>query len=632
MRPRQTLAFRLVATGICFLVVALCSIALTLSVTWQLEGGAAAVNEAGRMRMMSYRIALDAAAGNRAALPAQLRAIDNTLDLLSSGDPSRPLFVPWSDESRAEFAAVQRQWLALRAHWNAGAAVVPAGEVDTFVRRIDSFVSMIERRLSRWTDLLRGFQLTMVALAIGSAVLLLYAMHLMVLDPLRRLGQGMSAIRSGDFDARVQVTSSDEFGELATGFNSMAARLQSLYRNLEAKVQEKTARLEVKRERLAALYEVSAFVAQAESLDELARGFVDKVRRIAHADAVAVRWSDEGNRRYLMLAQTGLPPSLVRDEQCLPSGNCHCGQSAATASTRVIAIRSLDSGVMGHCRRAGFETLLTVPVRLHHRVLGEIDLFYRDVRELSEDDRSLVETLATHLAGGIESLRAGAAEKEAAVAGERGLLAQELHDSIAQSLAFLKIQVELLRGALARDDRDGAARTLAEIDAGVRESYGDVRELLLHFRTRTNAEDIEAALRTTLQKFEHQTGIATELQIEGHGVPLPTDVQVQVLHVLQEALSNVRKHAMATLVRVHVRQTPQWRFEVIDDGEGFDPGSQAGESHVGLRIMKERAERIGARVEVRSRIGAGTTVAITVARQDAANEVMDEHENSAAGR
>jgi two-component system nitrate/nitrite sensor histidine kinase NarX len=409
----------------------------------------------------------------------------------------------------------------------------------------------------------------------------------------------------------VQVPSSNEFGELAEGFNAMAARLQSLYGDLEAKVREKTARLQVKQQRLAALYEVSAFVARAETLDELARGFASKIRHIARADAATVRWTDDGNRHYLMLAQEGLPPAMASDERCLPSANCHCGQGASQPGTRVIAIQSAQPG-LGHCARAGFETLLTVPVRLHQRVLGEIDLFYRGHHALDEEDRSLVEALASHLAGGIEGLRAAAAERESAIAGERTLLAQELHDSIAQSLAFLKIQVELLRTALRRGDTEAAGRTVAEIDTGVRESYADVRELLLHFRTRTDAQDIEAALRATLQKFEQQSGVATALQIEGHGVPLPNDVQVQVLHMVQEALSNVRKHAQATTVHVRVRPGPPWRFEVTDDGRGFDDSRSAGDSHVGLRIMRERAQRIGAQVSVQSQLGAGTRVSIEV--------------------
>ncbi|HMC14557.1 MAG TPA: type IV pili methyl-accepting chemotaxis transducer N-terminal domain-containing protein [Albitalea sp.] len=633
MQSRQALAFKLVGTGMSFLMLALASIGLTLWVTWQLEGGAAAVNEAGRMRMLTYRMALDVAGGDRGAVVAQAAAIDTTLELLRAGDPSRPLFIPGSDEAQAELAGLRTQWSSLRSRWTGSAPAAVAGEARAFVDHIDRFVSLIEQRLSHWTAVLRGFQLLMLAVAIASAVLMLYATHRMVFEPLRRLGAGLASIRAGNFHARVEPLSNDEFGELADGFNAMAEHLQSLYGRLETKVREKTARLEIERARLSALYEVSAFVAGAENLDELARGFVARVRRIARADAVAVRWSDEGNQRYLMLAHDGLPPALTHHEQCLPAGGCHCGQTAATAATRVISIRGMADS-QGHCARAGFETLVTVPIRLHHRVLGEIDLFYRGVADLT-DERSLVETLAGHLAGGIEGLRAAAAAKESAVAAERTLLAQELHDSIAQSLAFMKIQVGLLRDSLRRGDDTATTRTMGELEAGVRESYADVRELLVHFRTRTNAEDIEPALRSTLKKFEHQTGLATTLQRVGHGVPLPTDVQVQVLHVLQEALSNVRKHASASSVRVTVQQNPEWRFEVADDGAGFDSAADAGESHVGLRIMRERAERIGARIDIESFIGSGTRVVLTVPRPEAApaqEEPEDETADTPAGR
>jgi two-component system nitrate/nitrite sensor histidine kinase NarX len=169
----------------------------------------------------------------------------------------------------------------------------------------------------------------------------------------------------------------------------------------------------------------------------------------------------------------------------------------------------------------------------------------------------------------------------------------------------------MLRDAVRRGDAAAVDGVIGELDAGVRESLADVRELLVHFRTRTNAEDIEPALQATLRKFEHQTGLATHLSIDGHGLPLAPDVQVQVLHVVQEALSNVRKHAGANEVWVELRQTPPWRIEVRDDGRGF-AGPPAGETQVGLRIMRERAARIGGRVEVSSAPGTGTCVTLTL--------------------
>ena len=486
-------------------------------------------------------------------------------------------------------------------------------QADEFVQQVDGFVAAIEYELARWTTVLHIIQLSMMALAIGSAVALLYTGYLLVLNPVARLRRGLAALQAGDMSARVEVDSGDEFGQLSAGFNEMAQTLQSLYGDLEQRVADKTARLEVERQRLADLYEVSAFLAGATQLDDLARGFARHLRRIARADAAAVRWTNQGNQRYILLASDNLPDALVEGERCLDTGSCHCGQPAAAAATRVIAIRPEASAPPSHCERAGFRSLVSVPIKLHEQVLGELDLFFRRDLVSDDEDKELLDALASNLAGAMESLRAAALEREAAVAQERGLLARELHDSIAQSLAFLKIQVKLLRDGMRDGNTEACERAIAELDTGVRECYSDVRELLVHFRTRTNAEDIEPALVTTLSKFRHQTGLAAELEVEGHGVALAPDVQVQVLHVVQEALSNVRKHARASHVTVRVRSNPHWRFEVSDDGRGFDCARDPGETHVGLRIMQERAERIGARVTVHSAPGAGCTVVLELA-------------------
>jgi len=620
MRRPWSLSAKLGAIGSALLLVALLSIGLTLWVTWQLEGGAAAVNEAGRMRMQTWRLAQTLAGGDTQRVDTLVAQFDDSVRLLRSGDPARPLFVPHDAQTQAAFKDVQQGWMDLRSTWTAQPApaatlaALTAAQADAFVQRVDAFVSAIEDQLARLTAILNLVQFAMVALAIASAVTLLYSAYLFVFNPLARLQAGLVRVAQGDLSVRVEVGSSDEFGALSTGFNQMAHKLQALYQTLEAKVQEKTLRLDQQHTRLAALYEAAAFVTRATTLDELAQGFAAQLRRVARADASAVRWSDESNQRYLLLASDCLPQSIVEQEHCLSTGSCLCGQPQAQAHTQVIAIRSQAGPAFGgHCEKAGFESILSVPLRLHERMVGEVNLFYRGASALAGEDRDLLETLASHLAGAIEGLRVGALQREAAVAEERGLLARELHDSIAQSLVFLKIQAGLLRTAQQRHDAAGIERSLDELDEGVRGSLADVRELLMHFRTRTNAEDVAHALRTTLQKFEHQTGLPTHLSIEGDGLPLAPDVQVQVLHVVQEALSNVRKHAGARQVWVQVQQAPQWRVEVRDDGCGFAGlGSPPDQTHVGLRIMRERAQGIGATVEVDSVPGSGTCVVLTL--------------------
>jgi two-component system, NarL family, nitrate/nitrite sensor histidine kinase NarX len=611
--PRQwNLGTKLALVAAPFLVLTLLAIAATLWVSWQLEGGAAAVNEAGRMRMQTYRLSLSLATADEARRRTQVQDFEHSLALLRSGDPERPLFVPWDDAVRARFATVEQDWAAFMQHWG-GAAPPDVAELRTqaaaFVEHIDALVNAIEAHMSRWTALQHLLQMAVLALVVAAGATLLLTGYRFVLEPVSQLKRAIERLQGGDFGTRIQPSSKDEFGTLADGFNALAEDLQSMYRNLEAKVAEKTSQLQEKGERLQALYDVSTLIAGATTLEALADSFTQRIARVAHADAVALRWSDEGNQRYLLLASQGLPQGMVEQEQCLVAGDCQCGAPQAAPGVRVIPVHALPQGNLGHCARADFGTVLSLPIRLHERSMGELDLFYNAEVAPSQAERSLLEALVAHLSAAMENLRLDGLAKEAAVSQERNLLARELHDSIAQSLAFLKIQVQLMRDALAGGDPQHVQAVLAEIDAGVRESYGDVRELLLHFRTRTNGEDIEPALRSTLRKFEHQSGIVAQLQMQGHGLPLAPDVQIQVLHIVQEALSNVRKHARARQVWLDVQQQPAWRFEVRDDGIGFDADDPARtETHVGLRIMAERAERISATLDVIATPGRGTSV------------------------
>ncbi|WP_027996361.1 type IV pili methyl-accepting chemotaxis transducer N-terminal domain-containing protein [Simplicispira psychrophila] len=617
MRKSHTLTTKLLAMGLVFLLVAMASISLTLWIAWRLEGSAAAVNEAGRLRMHTLRIVLALPGESPAELAQRVLQFDASLELLRVGDPMRPLYVPWSEDTRSRFDAIRTAWASVHGQWlgsqRPGAAAV-LGQADAFVQRMDGFVDAIEVKIMRWTAVLHLFQLLLVAVAIAAAVAFMAISYWVVLSPVALLQQALARIRQGELGTRLEVASNDEFGQLMQGFNLMARAMQTSHADLESKVREKTASIEIKSQRLAALYQVSAQASEAGNLEVLARGFVRQVRSVSGADAAVVRWSDEGNERYVILATDGLPRAMAEQEQCLQAGSCFCGQPQRKPGARVISITPSTPMFLPHCHEAGYETLVALPVQVHQRVLGELNLFFRSPVELTPDMRELLEAMVRHLASSMEGLRAAALEREAAVAEERSLLARELHDSIAQSLAFLKIQTQLLRDAVAKGNVAARERSMAELDVGVRECYADVRELLVHFRTRTSAEDIEAALRTTLSKFEHQTGMATQLTMQGHGLPLAPDVQIQVLHIVQEALSNVRKHAQASRVQVRAYRHPHWRIEVQDDGVGFDPTPTAADSlHVGLGIMYERALGIGARVHVQSAPGQGTMVTIELA-------------------
>ncbi len=577
----KRLSTKILSSGLGLLVVALLSIAMTMWFARQLDGGAAAVNEAGRLRMQAWRLVSALGGGREPGQVAQmLQQMDASIALLQQGDPNRPLAVPWSEPTRARFKALQSAWLQLRPQWDTsppggGAALTP--QVDAFVGQVDAFVLSIEDTLARYTTLLNLFQFLMMALAVAAAMLLLYVGYLFVIQPLKHIQQGLEKVEAGDFSVRLNRVTHDEFGDLAAGFNHMTATLQNLYGGLERKVQEKTRALEAERSRLAALYEVSHFLTQPHRLDEWVQGFVNKVKRVSGAQAVAVRWTDEAHQNYPMLANNG-------SHEVYPS-----------------------SGV-------GYDTRVQVPIRLQQKVLGEVELFYQQPLALTPQDRELYEALSGHLAAAVESLRLDVLQREKVVNEERAMLARELHDSIAQALAFLRIQVSMLRNSLGSQPTAQIDQILNEIDQGVKECTNDVRALLVHFRTRAHVDDIEQALRTTLHKFEHQSGLPADLEIHGHGPALPADVQLQVLHIVQEALSNVRKHAAADHVRLVVQRGPTWHFAVRDNGGGFDVAATEKNpgAHLGLQIMRERAQSIGAALRLVSTPEVGSEVHIAV--------------------
>ncbi|MBU6223552.1 MAG: type IV pili methyl-accepting chemotaxis transducer N-terminal domain-containing protein [Burkholderiales bacterium] len=618
MKNTASLSTKLVRIGVTLLIVALVSIGLTLWVTWQLSGGAAALNEAGRLRMQTWRLTSAVQADtNEHEIFALVNKFDESMRLLRQGDSARPLFVPWNAHVESRFNAVELGWLEQRSLLISSPSTDRVNLVqasEAFLEVIDRFVLSIEYQLASLTAILNLFQFVMMALAVAGAVIMLYTGYHFVIHPLSKLRDGLRKLESAQFTARVEVTSNDEFGQVAQGFNRMAATLQTLYNDLEAQVVAKTNRIAAQKERLQALYEVSLFLGKANTINEMTRGFAQQVRELMKADALAIRWTGDDPDKFLILSSDNFPLEALEEEKCLRAGVCACGNSAFEMRTRVIPIKSTEMAPLRHCNKLGYETLVSVPVKLQNKVLGEIDLFYRTDVRLTHEELELVDTFSSHLASSVEGFRALAMDRESAIAGERTMLARELHDSIAQSLAFLKIQVGLIRSSIAKNDVYKTKHFLNELDQGLKESIADVRELLLHFRTRTQTDDIETAIQETLQKFQHQSGIVVVKKITGDSLPLAQDVQVHVLHVLQESLSNIRKHAQAKNVVFEIHKGDIWRFIVRDDGVGFDDMNARTQLQVGLNIMRERAAKISAEVEIKSQSGLGTVVTLFVPR------------------
>ena len=408
-RRPWTLGAKLGAIGGSLLLLALASIGLTLWVTWQLEGGAAAVNEAGRMRMQTWRLAQTLAGGDATRMRRADRPVrPERAALLRSGDPARPLFVPRDERSQARFADVQRDWQALRGDWSGGPGADGAGSgaPGRGLRRAASTPSSRPSSGSsaRLTAILNAFQFVMVALTIVSAVALLYSAYLFVFNPLARLQAGLAARRRGRprgaRRGRRRTTSS---ARSRPGFNRMARdaagpvpepRGQGAGEDASAGGAARAAGGAVRGRR-------PSWPAPPRSTS-WRRVSRRQVRRVARADAVGgalVRRIEPA----LPDAGLGLPAAgrwWTRSTASPPATASAASRRREARHARDPDPRAGAAGALGHCaarrlrhrdQRAG------AAAGAHGRRARP--LLSQPRPTLADDDRALLETLASHLAG-----------------------------------------------------------------------------------------------------------------------------------------------------------------------------------------------------------------------------------------
>lgn len=624
------LGVRLVSVSLAGLVFGLSMVMGTLWLSWALEGAAAAINDTGSLRVQSVRIGLNLNQPRMDILQLhhQIQAMDQTLVALKRGDPQRPMRMPGSPSVQKQFSELANSWHTRLApilnqyetqpeQRNRLAAAYLA-ELSAFVTAADRLVWQIEAENASDTSILRASQLALIVLMLAGSVAVIYLLYGWVIRPVQALNQGITQMTARNFDARVPVEGHDEFGELAKGFNDMAAQLKALYSDLESRVEEKTRQLALQNDELTTLYEFSAYLSQPGELEQRCEGFLSRLILHFGATGGTVRILDPRQNNLHMTVHQGISEQFARDELCLHAGDCLCGEAAQKGIMQLHDFRHLPKDFSYRCQEEGFNSIAIAQIKMGSQHLGSYTLHFQTPREFTNDDRRLFEAVGQHLGIAIENQRLLARTRQLAVAEERNLVAQGLHDSIAQGLNFLKLQVQMLKDSIKRDATKEIQEVIELIDMGVRESYDDVRELLTNFRIKLGEGDLTDALRVACDRFQHQTALPVTLEIDDQGPPLPSEQQLQVLFIVQEALSNIRKHAHATQVWIALKNSGDFILTVRDNGCGFDMNKQdtLAEHHVGLLIMAERAARLSATFKMTSQPGSGTTLDLRLAHAE----------------
>jgi two-component system, NarL family, nitrate/nitrite sensor histidine kinase NarX len=596
-----------------------------------MKGDAAAINQAGSLRMQSYRIGTRLLAERAGAPEAYTRALSEVMaefeqrlhsprlvDIIAPRR-SEELFLTydriaaqWSDEIKPRLAAHIGDASEGGGDVLASAALLEM--LDSFVAGIDQMVMLLEWQAEAKIQWLRVIQGVSLFLTLIVVYVTMYLTHTDVLTPLWELLAFAQQARRGDFSARVQHVGEDELGELGKAFNVMAEDLSKMYEDLESRVQEKTADLERSNRSLELLYTTLTHLNEAPESEQTYQRLLHEIEKLIGTGPGAICVVERGPHTALPV-----PEPTVTAHLPLPCTRQACHDCINDSTPR---LRVLDGGDRPNVR------VFTAPLKDREQVYGSLVLEVPPQLELAPWQIQLLEALARHIGIAIGTTRRSEQGRRLALLEERGVIARELHDSLAQSLSYLKIQVLRLQSLLGKpESRTEIDLVAQELREGLNGAYRELRELLTTFRIQMDGRGLAATLEQTMNEFRSRSGMVMLLQNRLLRTPLTTNEEIHILQIVREALSNVIHHAQATLAEVELDTDAQGRILVTVDDNGVGiTENPLRKHHYGLVIMQERTQSLNGELSIERRPEGGTRVKLRFApakRRDRDGEAIN---------
>ncbi len=372
-------------------------------------------------------------------------------------------------------------------------------------------------------------------------------------------------------------------------------------------------RLARKTQSLDILYAIATSLSQPGSLEQLLEGFLDTFIELVDARAASVRLAagDGGTR---LIASRGLAPEVVERDRSMPAGGCPCGVAAREGGLRIQRGTAPCAALIGRpMLERDCAEFVAVPAQYQDRIVGVYNLFLdQPLAAMGEDMPDLLISVGRHLGLAIEKARLESEARRLAIMEERNLIGNELHDSLAQSLIGMRLQLKLLSEFLARKDFGGAQYEASRLRRAMTQANADLRELLTNYRLKIGDAGLAQTLAGLVERFGRETGIAVFFQNECRTLDLTPAQEIQLFYIIQEALTNIRKHSGAHNVRIMLNNEGDLYTVLIeDDGLGMaEPDEPMSGEHAGLAIMRERTGKLPGQIVIESEPGEGTRIVL----------------------
>jgi two-component system nitrate/nitrite sensor histidine kinase NarX len=352
---------------------------------------------------------------------------------------------------------------------------------------------------------------------------------------------------------------------------------------------------------------------------------------LAAAAAGTIRVISDDGTRFEPAAAVGFPGRLGRGGAGAVEHWCSACAEARRPDSECVAGRLCGAEHRFPADRIGSvcKHIVAVPLQHRGRPVGMLNLMFEAETALAPALVPLLAAVGDLLGVTLENARLSREALRVSVMNERQAMAGEVHDSLAQSLTYMRMRMSLLRDAIRQGDELRAFKYWGDVDDALGNAHRRLRELITYFRSRMDPQGLARALQETADTFHERTGVKLELANRAPELCLPADREIEVFHIVQEALANVCRHAHASSARVTVEHGDAgYQVVVEDDGVGVAAYAVGGglddSAHYGLSIMRERAQRLGGELAVESVATGGTRVRLNFPARDPRSETRHE--------
>lgn len=609
---RHSLVARIVAFLLVISGMAIVSIGLTMLIAQSSRGDAAAINVAGSLRLNSAQIARVVQRSTADETSETEREVNRLMTRLTARLESSKLeqghHYMRSDRLSEQLGELKTQWyqkltptLKQALHGDTLDIEAASAALNGFIDDIDRFVSALEKSTEAKIRLLSAMQILFLAL-IGILLLIaLYDIRHNLVTPLRQLMVLSREAGRRNFHYRTHFTGQDELGQLGRTFDKMAVELSESYSELEARISHKQEELKRHNRALHIIHNGSrALYGGGNDLCGSAAPMLRELEALFDIGPMVLSLNNEHDGSDMEILATHSPerPRYCRDLDCFA---CLDDAQDPRFAPKLSHEQHTPSP-----SKSDAQTLV-LPVAVGDLTLGYLTIHY--ATPPSTSTHQLLNMLANHLATAIYLQQRIEEQQQLSLIKERTIIARELHDSLAQSLSYLKMQVTRLERMQEKqfpmEQQQGVINDLRE---GLSSAYRQLRELLSTFRLSLDKPGLQPALQQTVEEFSQRLGFPVALTYQVPPHLFSANEEVHLLQIVREALANTLKHAHAQWAQVSFTfQQAKLYLAVEDDGVGL-ADDQSPPMHYGLIIMRDRARNINATLNFKNRSEGGTGV------------------------